>query len=908
MGNLKVGDQVFDERGRATNVTGVYDQPPNRSCVEVHFSDGSNIICDEEHLWYTETRAARISDHASVAHEPNRARRRRLAPEIIAKLGRVVEASSPDQTITIAEAAKLAELDDTDLWLRGVAAALGSVGLEQKKLRFHYSAQTVVQRKTYKAYPATSAYGALATKAAAGTHPTLSAHRDILETLARRAWRTDTVVARDLATLIGIPYHMACRWLATCGVAPHPVERQCELQVAEKELTRGGNTAHLYPRRALCEALACDGDRIILDQRTRRISGAVRTTREIQSTLRTASGHLNHTIPVAQPLQLPPAELTIPPYTLGAWLGDGCSWSGRVTSADPEVVSFVVADGYEVRQCKLACDAWKTCREYNIIGLARQLRPLGLLKRSREEGPSKRIPRGYLRSSEGQRRALLAGLLDTDGTVAPQGTTQFTTIIPGLADDVLELARSLGYRATQIEGTATLNGTSHGPKWTIAFTTQDPVFRLTRKLDALRARTVRHNPSKVRNRTIVDVRPVPSVPLRCITVDSPNHLYLAGRSMIPTHNTITLIGDAIEATRRGFQVFVVDPKRVEFLGLRSWPNVQMVATTVPQQVAVVHLMMMLMNERYRQVEEDGVSDTSFQPILLIIDEYRQLYGNVKAWWRSIKVTGMPTECPIFDEIGSLLRMAAYCRIHVDLATQRPDAEFLSGETRDNFSARAATGRLSADGAEMMFGNAHVGVGIPLNVRGRGTIIGLDDRPKEVQFLYTPDPRRPRDDDDRELLEALRPETTAWPRLEMQLPDVDEFIDEIVDVKKTNLEWEQIQRARFVPATSADGNPQPDAETSDVDETATRDDGASDGPSEVDPDEAPAYRPPTSVPAGMVSVGDLLNDDERGWLTVTDVARDSELPEVQLEWRDNDGKCGDLLVSRSELVEIRRLAD
>jgi replicative DNA helicase len=35
----------------------------------------------------------------------------------------------------------------------------------------------------------------------------------------------------------------------------------------------------------------------------------------------------------------------------------------------------------------------------------------------------------------------------------------------------------------------------------------------------------------------VDVRPVPSVPVRCVQVDSPDQLYLAGRSMIPTHNS-----------------------------------------------------------------------------------------------------------------------------------------------------------------------------------------------------------------------------------------------------------------------------------------------------------------------------------------------------------------------------------
>jgi len=36
---------------------------------------------------------------------------------------------------------------------------------------------------------------------------------------------------------------------------------------------------------------------------------------------------------------------------------------------------------------------------------------------------------------------------------------------------------------------------------------------------------------------IVDVRPVPSVPVRCVEVDNHDHLYLASRAMIPTHNS-----------------------------------------------------------------------------------------------------------------------------------------------------------------------------------------------------------------------------------------------------------------------------------------------------------------------------------------------------------------------------------
>jgi replicative DNA helicase len=38
-------------------------------------------------------------------------------------------------------------------------------------------------------------------------------------------------------------------------------------------------------------------------------------------------------------------------------------------------------------------------------------------------------------------------------------------------------------------------------------------------------------------RFVVDVRPVPSVAVRCVEVDAADHLYLAGRSMVPTHNS-----------------------------------------------------------------------------------------------------------------------------------------------------------------------------------------------------------------------------------------------------------------------------------------------------------------------------------------------------------------------------------
>jgi phage terminase large subunit-like protein len=65
------------------------------------------------------------------------------------------------------------------------------------------------------------------------------------------------------------------------------------------------------------------------------------------------------------------------------------------------------------------------------------------------------------------------------------------------------------------------------------------------------------------SRLIVDVRDRESVPVRCIKVDSPSLLFLAGPSMVPTHNTRTGAEAVIEEAQR-------DPKaRIALVGRTS---------------------------------------------------------------------------------------------------------------------------------------------------------------------------------------------------------------------------------------------------------------------------------------------------------------------------------------------------
>ena len=74
------------------------------------------------------------------------------------------------------------------------------------------------------------------------------------------------------------------------------------------------------------------------------------TTEQIGSTLRcpTVDHRPNHAVQLASPLQLPEADLPIPPYALGVWAGDGHSDSARFTSADPEIAEAVRASGLVV--------------------------------------------------------------------------------------------------------------------------------------------------------------------------------------------------------------------------------------------------------------------------------------------------------------------------------------------------------------------------------------------------------------------------------------------------------------------------------------------------------------------------------------------------------------------------------
>ena len=297
------------------------------------------------------------------------------------------------------------------------------------------------------------------------------------------------------------PYAVTSRQLSHCGDADTGISRR-HVRSECTSLSRGPLHRTVRPKNSA----------------TTMRYRPIKTTEEIAATVRCdGDDRPNHAVEVAAPFQLPEADLPIEPYVLGAWLGDGRD--GGITCFDEEILQEIEAAGQPVER-RL------TPGEFSLPNLTRKIKDVALWR-------NKHIPDIYLRAAEHQRRALLAGMLDTGGHVSEIGQVQLAFANKRLAEDAHELVLSLGYRATMTADQVEARTPETCTSYRIDFTPTETVFRLPRK--AARQRKNVH--PKTRVRYIVDVRPVESVPVRCVQVDNDDHMYLVGRSCIPTHNS-----------------------------------------------------------------------------------------------------------------------------------------------------------------------------------------------------------------------------------------------------------------------------------------------------------------------------------------------------------------------------------
>ena len=249
-------------------------------------------------------------------------------------------------------------------------------------------------------------------------------------------------------------------------------------------------------------------------------------------------------LPVNQAVEFEKKELPIHPYVLGVLIGDGCLTNFRgeraikISNTENDIIEKIAkltdtTRVYAQPGCYTKVFYTPHYKEYKDY-----LTAVGLATYSYH----KFIPHEYLHSSIEQRRQLLVGLIDTDGSVDPiKNCFSFSTTSERLKDDFLWLCRSLGYNC-KVSCDKRAHKYTTGVSYEIGIHTDDIIFssnkhwgRYNKERNATRCygRTNDHT-------RIISIKKVRRAECQCILVDDDKHLYITD-DFIVTHNSYGLV-------------------------------------------------------------------------------------------------------------------------------------------------------------------------------------------------------------------------------------------------------------------------------------------------------------------------------------------------------------------------------
>jgi hypothetical protein len=260
------------------------------------------------------------------------------------------------------------------------------------------------------------------------------------------------------------------------------------------------------------------------------------TTEELAATCLGPKKRKRHRI-AATGMELPPVNLPVDPWFLGYWLGDGFTADSGFVCAikHREELSVLMKEVMDEHQTLVWADhitdkgSWSTGRIRNSdrtkdeTSFRSKLRAAGVLN-------NKHIPPAYMFSGTEQRRELLRGLIDSDGGVDSQGQAYFVNRNHQLVFQVYELAVGLGFRPHLRRNGEALNvGFRVGDEW--------PVAKLADKANRQKPWATGRSGGTAKYHRIESVDKVKSVPVKCIGIDTDDHLFQVTRRRILTHNT-----------------------------------------------------------------------------------------------------------------------------------------------------------------------------------------------------------------------------------------------------------------------------------------------------------------------------------------------------------------------------------
>lgn len=237
-------------------------------------------------------------------------------------------------------------------------------------------------------------------------------------------------------------------------------------------------------------------------------------------------------LPFIKPIQYDKTILPLDPYFLGLWLGDGSSTKPCITHA-PEDIEPINHVPYEVSTVSTHKDTGVKTTYFSNQNIIKTLKELNLYN-------NKHIPDIYKRASIEDRIELLAGLIDSDGSVDKNGRVRFVNVNKRLIDDVYELCVGLGlYPYVSIRKKDDMNRYKRNSEYDIKSTCDvyvvgfQPKYTIPTQIPRKKVkRTATH-----RRLAITNIETVDEELGKCIEIENDDGIYLAGEKLIPTHNS-----------------------------------------------------------------------------------------------------------------------------------------------------------------------------------------------------------------------------------------------------------------------------------------------------------------------------------------------------------------------------------
>ena len=157
------------------------------------------------------------------------------------------------------------------------------------------------------------------------------------------------------------------------------------------------------------------------------------------------------------PVKFDRKEVPLDPYMVGYWLGDGTSASAVISSQESPVLKYFDS---KLKEYNLTLD-YSAQYDYRIKGpkpnyFYKSLQDLNLIK-------NKHVPQIYKCNSREIQMQLLAGIIDSDGS-AMRGGWEVIQKNETLLDDIIFVARSLGFAAYKKKCQKTCTNAPGGPK------------------------------------------------------------------------------------------------------------------------------------------------------------------------------------------------------------------------------------------------------------------------------------------------------------------------------------------------------------------------------------------------------------------------------------------------------------